>query len=73
VIFENRDLANSEGMNESGFSGVGMFRSLASSSKVCLQVWSCSQFLQSPSCLYQTWMPVLAEKVTMAFVLKCVL
>ncbi len=73
VIFEKRVFAKSDGMRESGFSGVGMFLCLASASRVVLQLWSCSQFWQSPSCLYQTWMPVLAEKVTMVLVLKWVL
>ena len=73
MILENRIFANSDGRIDSGLSGAGMFLSFASFRRVSLQVCSCSQFWQSPSCLYQTWMPVLAEKVTMALVLKCVL
>ncbi len=73
MIFEKSVFANSDGRMDSGFSDVSMFRSLASARSVSLQVCSCSQFLQSPSCLYQTWIPVLAENVTMASVWKCVL
>ena len=68
MIFEKRVLANSDGTIESGFSGVGMFRSFASASSVSLHVCSCSQFLQSPSWRYHTWMPFLAEKVISALV-----
>ena len=35
------------------------------------QVWSLWHVWQWPSCLYQTWMPFLEEKVTNAWVLKC--
>ena len=71
VILANRSFAKSDGMTEPVWFGSGMFRSCASWSSVSLQVWSCSQFLQSPSCLYQIWIPFLAEKVTIALVLKC--
>lgn len=45
-------------------------RSVASAIRACLHSFSWSQFLQSPSCLYQTWMPFLVEKVIKVLVLK---
>jgi hypothetical protein len=70
VMVLSRISASLDGDVESKFSACPIPRSSISVTIAFLQSCRWSQLLQSPSCLYQTWTPFRAEKVTIACVLN---